>query len=30
MEINICDMLLCTGFSVAVMCIAIGLLRWYD
>lgn len=29
MEISFVDMILCTGFSVAVMCLAIGALRWY-
>lgn len=29
MEIGICEMVICTLFSVSVMAIAIGVLRWW-
>lgn len=30
MELSLLDIMICTLFSVAIMCILIGILRWYE
>lgn len=30
MELSLLDMIMCTLFSIAIMCILIGILRWYE